>query len=365
MRKQMLWFVGSCLMSNLKAQLINTGSFKVFANTNVVVLNDLKNRGLFMNHGTLRSSSSIVNQNAATYTGTGSISGALLTNQGTVSPGTLVGCLSFANGYTNTETLQIEFGGTTVCTDADQLNVTGTATLGGNLHVSLLNGYLGTANDRITILSATTLVGTFAAVTLPTNWFLNYNKPTIGQVTLSYNSVLPIELLRFTAIRVQKEVHIHWETASEKQNHHFEVERSIEGTSFTTIGTVKGGGNSSIPQKYVFFDPTPVAGINYYRLRQVDTDGKSTLSTIVSVEMPNSTKPFTIQPNPMNDYLRVAATFEGDYTVEVFNMVGQLIQSYPIAQSVSQFATHDLPKGVYLISIQSKERVQLFKVVKQ
>ena len=93
---------------------------------------------------------------------------------------------------------------------------------------------------------------------------------------------------------------LNWSTASEQNNAYFNVERSADGVSFSAIGKVNGAINSSSTLNYSFTDNSPLAGKNFYRLRQVDLDGQFALSSIVSVNMSvNST--VSLYPNPVTN----------------------------------------------------------------
>ena len=101
----------------------------------------------------------------------------------------------------------------------------------------------------------------------------------------SVNSPLPVELVSFEARPVLNRVELSWTTASETGNDHFEVERSEDGNTFSRIGTVSGAGNSTALRQYQFNDASPLRGISYYRLRQVDFDGGYTFSDVRAVNM--------------------------------------------------------------------------------
>ena len=122
---------------------------------------------------------------------------------------------------------------------------------------------------------------------------------------------------------------------------------------------------ASTPQYYAFTDASPYQGINYYRLNQVDNDGISTLSKVVTVEMREVNKRFSVQPNPFHDNCMINTNFEGNYTVELFDVTGRLLQSHSIHQSSFQLQTADLPNGLYMISAKSNDVQQTFKIVKQ
>lgn len=98
-------------------------------------------------------------------------------------------------------------------------------------------------------------------------------------------TALPITLCLFDAKPYNKDVMVRWKTASESNNDYFTVERSEDGVNFRNIGEVKGAGNSSHLISYYLLDSDYLKGINYYRLKQTDFNGKYSYSSIVSVDM--------------------------------------------------------------------------------
>ncbi|MBL7703176.1 MAG: hypothetical protein JNM14_13065 [Ferruginibacter sp.] len=138
------------------------------------------------NNGTLNINGGGTVTTAGTYRGTGAFTGALYNNSGgTVSPGLSPGCTVFGAGYTNgTGTELIEIAGTTPCTQHDQIQVTGTATLSGTLDVQFFGGYVPTCGESYTIMTATTVTGTFATINYPAlpagmNWNIQYNATSV------------------------------------------------------------------------------------------------------------------------------------------------------------------------------------------
>jgi hypothetical protein len=91
---------------------------------------------------------------------------------------------------------------------------------------------------------------------------------------------LPIRLTDFTASRQDNTALLQWQTAQEENTREFLVQRSPDGTTFSTIGSVAAAGNSSITLNYSFVDGSPVAGNNYYRLEEVDQDGYTTYTSV-------------------------------------------------------------------------------------
>jgi hypothetical protein len=129
------------------------------------------------------------------------------------------------------------------------------------------------------------------------------------QILLSTEGGLPVDLISFDAkVSGPAQVNVSWKTSSEVNNSHFIVERSYNAKNFEEVGRVEGKGNTEMDANYNFIDNKPLAGTSYYRLKQVDfsvkdengieTDGKSTLSKVVSVKR-EGTKLLTIYPNPI------------------------------------------------------------------
>lgn len=113
-------------------------------------------------------------------------------------------------------------------------------------------------------------------------------------------NTLPIELVDFSAERKGSEVVLQWKTASEINNDYFEIQRMTGGEKFMKIGQLAGAGTSVSPHNYTFIDQSPSSGDNYYRLKQVDTDGAFSFSPIVRVNFSDlqALARLTVFPNP-------------------------------------------------------------------
>jgi hypothetical protein len=120
-------------------------------------------------------------------------------------------------------------------------------------------------------------------------------------------SPLPITLLNFTAHPHETQVLLSWETGMESNNDHFEVERSSTGAAFQLLTRVASQGNSTTQQSYQAIDANPYRALNYYRLKQVDKDGHSVYSKIVSVDMSANASDLsiTVYPNPAGQTINI------------------------------------------------------------
>ncbi len=140
--------------------------------------------------------------------------------------------------------------------------------------------------------------------------------------------ILPVELLSFEGIAESRKVKLNWKTATELNCKYFKLERSNDGKTFTEIGKIKGCGTSNVEQQYSYTDENPVFGqINYYRLREYDTNGKSNYSNMVAIQAQGDMNIFiNVFPVPSENDLTLE--FNGnnsESTLYVYNSKGELI----------------------------------------
>ncbi|MFY8034159.1 MAG: T9SS type A sorting domain-containing protein, partial [Flexibacteraceae bacterium] len=135
-----------------------------------------------------------------------------------------------------------------------------------------------------------------------------------------------------------------WTTSSEVNNQGFNVERSTDGKSFTKIGFIKGNGTTNTKQTYQFTDVNATEA--YYRLQQVDFDGKSEYSTAIKVGENNNLTQFDIFPNPASDRVTVKTIGEG--TIEIVNNIGQVLITQQ-ANGTNEINISKLAMGVYTV----------------
>ncbi len=139
--------------------------------------------------------------------------------------------------------------------------------------------------------------------------------------------VLPVELLDFTAQKKDKTVDLNWQTASEKDNAGFELERSSDTEDWARIGFVESQGNSNGLQEYSHLDIAPLSGNNYYRLKQIDLDGQFEYSTIRHVLfIEDNTVALSVYPNPSSGQFTISINNpnRAEAIVQLFTSSGSL-----------------------------------------
>jgi hypothetical protein len=182
--------------------------------------------------------------------------------------------------------------------------------------------------------------------------------------------VLPISLKEFGVKANTNTNTITWTTATEQNNSHFDIERSTNGVNFEKIGTVKGNGTTTQAIQYSFLDARPAAGINYYRLRQTDYDGKFTVSHVVYAKINGAFSFAKSYPVPFDNLLNVeiVASNNTTATINIIDAMGKIVltQATTLNSGTNTIAlnTEILPKGVYSITLQNDRQTITTKVVK-
>lgn len=168
----------------------------------------------------------------------------------------------------------------------------------------------------------------------------------------SMGGVLPIALLRFEAAPLGAHVRLDWATASESDNALFVVERSVDTQHWDAVVELPGAGNSVSVLEYQAVDEAPVQGQSYYRLRQIDTDGTTTVSDIVPVHLEAGHVQVSVFPNPATDRLEVRTTGELAGQVYLLNALGQRLPVRGIlAGGRCTLDVSGLPTGGYTVQL--------------
>lgn len=165
--------------------------------------------------------------------------------------------------------------------------------------------------------------------------------------------LLPIELIQFTARLEDRTTILDWATASELNNNHFNIQRSEDAINFSNIGKVKGQGTTNERNYYQYSDLLTKNGTFYYRLQQVDDNGTSTYSPIVSVSV-SSEEQFLIYPNPAQDYIHFKTkNLEGNTRIQIIQSTGQVLIEHDLPNSTQHYSLdiRALPKGQYFMRI--------------
>ncbi|OON67198.1 alpha-amylase family glycosyl hydrolase [Hymenobacter sp. CRA2] len=184
-------------------------------------------------------------------------------------------------------------------------------------------------------------------------------------------TVLPITLVSFGAERRGVAVQLGWRTAQERDNVGFEVEKSADGRTFRRLGQVPGHGTTTQPQTYQYLDANAPAAA-YYRLRQLDTDGKWAYSPVQYVPAAGETVALTLFPNPTTGEVALRSWPATGETVELTlrTALGRTLYHGRTATAAAageqlSAALRQAAPGLYVLVATSGGTQQHLKVVKQ
>lgn len=183
---------------------------------------------------------------------------------------------------------------------------------------------------------------------------------------------LPVELTLFEVKAAKQDALLSWTTASEKNNDHFDVERSTVGATFVKISQVKGQGTSSSPTAYALTDAgigAKASGQVYYRLKQVDADGTATYSPVRTVTFTKSAIPaISLFPNPATTSTQLDLTQlpTGTYQVSVLDATGRVILGLTLEAGLAHaLDLNTIASGTYMVVVRGQNSNQAILLTKR
>jgi len=186
---------------------------------------------------------------------------------------------------------------------------------------------------------------------------------------------LPVELSTFTAVQIGAAVLLKWTTETEINNFGFDIERftlSADRKAWAKIGFVEGNGNSNSPKDYSFTDNPPLGSKYYYRLKQIDSDGQSEYSNIISIDLnkPNQYALYQNYPNPFNPTTSITYNLpvDGMVLLRVFDMLGSEVktlvnENQKAGAYTIPFYAGDLASGIYISKITANNFMSSIKMI--
>lgn len=184
-------------------------------------------------------------------------------------------------------------------------------------------------------------------------------------MSFTIQAPLPVKYQNFDISRKSSVNYLQWTTASETNNEYFEVQHSTDGRQFEAVGQVKGYGNSNTERDYYFSHEVSGTAISYYRLKQVDFDGKYEYSGIISVRSENDRwdESIAVSPNPVADFLLVTGISEqADYMITDYSgrqlMTGSVVSGQGLDVST-------LSSGFYTLIVQEGAQKSAHKWIKK
>lgn len=177
------------------------------------------------------------------------------------------------------------------------------------------------------------------------------------RITVYFEIPLPVKLTHFSGRSEDRHTKLSWETSWEEGNSHFEIQRSHEGATFETIGFVAGNNNSTENITYSFTDLSPLAGINYYRLKQIDFNGTFAFSEIIRVTMPSESEEYSLAPTyfDSNTLLTINSSSPESYLLTIIDPSGRTVKRIVPHSRETHIYRRELPgTGLYFYRLTCK-----------
>jgi CubicO group peptidase (beta-lactamase class C family) len=214
--------------------------------------------------------------------------------------------------------------------------------------------------------------GKFGSYTSCNTAFYCVEEKVFNAVNTFLLTSLPVTIDNFSLLKKNNQIQLFWNTLNEINNNGFEIERSTDGNRFTTIAFVASKalmGNSTATNQYTFNDLNFSDGINYYRLKQVDKDGKITYSIVkqITISKINDLSIQYIYPNPATNFLNIAiGSFKNQsVSITIINALGvqkiNIIKDIIKGNQVITLPISRLINGAYSILLNGKSAVTFIK----
>jgi hypothetical protein len=176
------------------------------------------------------------------------------------------------------------------------------------------------------------------------------------------NQPLPMQMGSFTVTKITNTALLQWSTYSESNTARFIIERSTDGINYMAIGSVPASGNSNTIKQYRFTDEHPATGLNYYRVKQTDIDGKFSHSPIRKIIVDDNFT-ITLKPNPVTQGVVFINSTANCKRLELREATGRLIKTVPVSGMQTQLPVHDVAKGMYFITVVTHSGSEIKKVL--
>lgn len=182
--------------------------------------------------------------------------------------------------------------------------------------------------------------------------------------TVNLTTALPVQLSYFSVEKHQQTgAALNWATSLELNSHYFDIERSLDGISWTSLVRIATEEDSENERIYSYHDQGATSGIYFYRLKQVDHDGQHTYSDTRMISL-NQASSLYAYPNPTEKILHLKGSFSGNEALQIFNSKGEdVLSSIRVLdrnEQLIRLGIHQLQTGLYTIRI-GEESVQIIK----
>jgi Secretion system C-terminal sorting domain len=201
---------------------------------------------------------------------------------------------------------------------------------------------------------------TKAMVQNPTNYVHAQANADLSTIIFTTPTILPLSWLSIEGnLNNQKQAVLRW-TVQESNVSNYEVQKSIDNVLWNTMATINSKGIGS--NEYSSTDITPLQTTTYFRIKQIDVDGRLSYSTIVKLNFNKSAFSINVYPNPVKDFINISIGASLiNTTVRLYNVTNKLLQTKLLETNFSQLSLQNYPSGIYLLRFENGEVEKIIK----
>ncbi len=233
----------------------------------------------------------------------------------------------------------------------------------GNYQFQVNTSNFGAVAQQAFLEDAFTNTSTPLSLTTTTTYNFSITADVASQnenrfrIVFRESSTLPVNFTAIKAYQKNTAIQVEWNVSNESAIANYEVEKSIDGRSFTKAGSVIANGGTS----YNWLDVAPVQGNNHYRVKSVGVNGEVKLTSVVNVKLGKGGAAVSVYPNPVKDNsisLQFANMVKGSYTVTLYNTAGQVMATKLVqhngGSATEQMVLPTLAKGMYQLEVKGE-----------
>ena len=287
----------------------------------------------------------------------------------------------FFVGTTGTNYCQIQFPAIDV-SSRSHLHVDVFTNSATSFQVKLVNASAQEFNYNAVASLGGLPLQTWRSYDIPLSAFASMGLTNVNQILLSatsgstvyidnvvFTSVvpLPVTYAAFEGVKQKNTAVLSWETLTEHNNKGFEIEHSRNNQFWQPVHFEKGAGNSNAARSYSFMHTTPVKGNNFYRLKQIDIDGKANYSKVVNLYFEEGPQRALVYPNPAKGQLWLQSEgLKAGTNIQLLDISGRVVRSFStgtVQSGASRLNVAGIQAGLYLIRIGDKEHSFTEKII--
>jgi hypothetical protein len=252
--------------------------------------------------------------------------------------------------------LQVGSNGTLAQITVDYRNSSGTV---------LLSNTMQETNSNFAVWNYKTVTATAPAGTRSIRFTLStggFDLAMFDDVSLIASGVLPLQFISFNGTAANNTVALNWQTENEINTKNFEIERSVDGINYQRVNTVNADKATIVTHSYSFTDNAPLQGVNYYRLKQTDKDGRFQYSSIAKVLF-SSIKDLSVFYAPAANAINIQFIAKPlNIYAALYDINGHLIITKALINTNNIINTHTLSNGIYVVTVKSNNYTTASKI---